>query len=187
MHLISQKAKTIEHRLSCEGLNLKWFQLQEQKVSRKEVSRKKGGGSSKRKSSGRGKGGKGGKKKAYKIVRLVSDAGTGFFYSKKKSRGVIDKLQLMKYDPRVKHHVLFKEVKWSEWNFLCYRSTCFHTLFADWLIMIDLPAWIKFLWVNMTTILVTICTLVSQAWKAKKRIMFSTKTYTRRTWNPFFW
>lgn len=54
---------------------------------------------------------KGGKKKASKIVRLVSAAGTGFFYAKKKSRTIIDRLQLLKFDPRVKRHVLFEEVK----------------------------------------------------------------------------
>ena len=44
------------------------------------------------------------------LIRLVSSAGTGYFYttSKKKSR---DKLQLKKYDPKIKQHVLFKEAK----------------------------------------------------------------------------
>ena len=44
------------------------------------------------------------------LIRLVSSAGTGYVYttSKKKSR---DKLQLKKYDPKIKQHVLFKEAK----------------------------------------------------------------------------
>lgn len=44
------------------------------------------------------------------LIRLVSSAGTGYFYTteKKKSR---DKLQLKKYDPKIKQHVLFKEAK----------------------------------------------------------------------------
>lgn len=44
------------------------------------------------------------------LIRLISSAGTGYFYTtvKKKSR---DKLQLKKYDPVVKKHVVFKEGK----------------------------------------------------------------------------
>lgn len=44
------------------------------------------------------------------LIRLVSSAGTGFFYTTSKKRGR-DKLQLKKYDPRIKQHVLFKEAK----------------------------------------------------------------------------
>jgi large subunit ribosomal protein L33 len=51
-----------------------------------------------------------GKKKVFKIVRLVSTAATGFVYTKKKSSKITDKLQQLKYDPRVKRHVLFEEV-----------------------------------------------------------------------------
>ncbi|KAK7401798.1 hypothetical protein VNO78_13580 [Psophocarpus tetragonolobus] len=49
-------------------------------------------------------------KKKTKIIRLVSTAGTGFFYAKKKSKKM-DKLELKKYDPKVKRHVLFRESK----------------------------------------------------------------------------
>ena len=44
------------------------------------------------------------------LIRLVSTGGTGYFYTteKKKSR---DKLQLKKYDPVLKKHILFKEAK----------------------------------------------------------------------------
>ena len=44
------------------------------------------------------------------LIRLVSTAGTGFFYttSKKRSR---DKLELKKFDPKVNKHVVFKEAK----------------------------------------------------------------------------
>ncbi|KAL1346256.1 hypothetical protein AAHE18_08G176800 [Arachis hypogaea] len=45
------------------------------------------------------------KKLLFKIIRLVSAAGTRFFYAKKKSR----KIDLKKYDPKLKHHVLFTE------------------------------------------------------------------------------
>lgn len=49
-------------------------------------------------------------KTAREQIRLVSTAGTGFFYvtTKKKSR---DKLELKKYDPRIRKHVPFKEAK----------------------------------------------------------------------------
>ncbi|KIO19812.1 hypothetical protein M407DRAFT_246047, partial [Tulasnella calospora MUT 4182] len=44
------------------------------------------------------------------LVKLVSTAQTGFFYSKVKKRGG-PTLSLMKYDPQAGHHVLFKERK----------------------------------------------------------------------------
>ncbi|XP_062168466.1 uncharacterized protein LOC133874619 [Alnus glutinosa] len=90
---------------------------------RKKLSRKKGGNSNRKKKSrrkGRKKGGnsdrkkkrrmKWGKKKVFKIVRLVSTAATGVVYTMKKSSKITDKLQQLKYDPRVKRHVLFEEV-----------------------------------------------------------------------------
>jgi large subunit ribosomal protein L33 len=54
-----------------------------------------------------------GKKKIGQIlIKLVSQAGTGFFYvTKKNPRNVPYKLQRMKYDPRVDKHVLFTEAK----------------------------------------------------------------------------
>ena len=44
------------------------------------------------------------------LIRLVSTAGTGYFYTttKKKAR---DKLKLKKYDPVLRKHVEFKEGK----------------------------------------------------------------------------
>lgn len=46
------------------------------------------------------------------IVKLVSTAGTGYFYTttknKKKST---ERLELRKYDPKVRKHVLFRETK----------------------------------------------------------------------------
>jgi large subunit ribosomal protein L33 len=44
------------------------------------------------------------------LIRLISTAGTGFFYTTQKKRGT-EKLQLKKYDPRVNKHVMFKEGK----------------------------------------------------------------------------
>ena len=46
------------------------------------------------------------------LVKLVSTAGTGFFYvTRKNPRKVINKIELRKYDPRVQQHVLFRESK----------------------------------------------------------------------------
>lgn len=45
-------------------------------------------------------------------VRMVSTAGTGFFYTTMKNRrNTPDKLSLKKYDPVVRQHVEFKEAK----------------------------------------------------------------------------
>ncbi|XP_049392326.1 uncharacterized protein LOC125856743 [Solanum stenotomum] len=57
----------------------------------------------------------GDKKKAGALfVRLVSTAGTGFFYVKKKIKTLLTnqtKLEFRKFDPHVNCHVLFKEEK----------------------------------------------------------------------------
>jgi large subunit ribosomal protein L33 len=46
------------------------------------------------------------------LIRMMSTAGTGFFYVKKKNpRKMTDKLVMRKYDPRVRKHVEFKEAK----------------------------------------------------------------------------
>jgi large subunit ribosomal protein L33 len=51
-------------------------------------------------------------KKATILVKLESSAGTGFFYVKKRNpRKQTEKLSFMKYDPRAKKHVEFKETK----------------------------------------------------------------------------
>ena len=45
-------------------------------------------------------------------IKLISSADTGFFYvTKKNPRTKPEKLELMKYDPKVRKHVLFKESK----------------------------------------------------------------------------
>lgn len=54
----------------------------------------------------------GGKKAGAILIKLVSSAGTGFFYVKKKNpRRLTSKLQFMKHDPIVNKHVLFTEAK----------------------------------------------------------------------------
>ncbi len=45
-------------------------------------------------------------------IKLVSSAGTGFFYvTKKNARTMTEKLIVRKYDPVVRKHVEFKESK----------------------------------------------------------------------------
>ena len=45
-------------------------------------------------------------------IKLVSTADTGFYYvTKKNPRTKPEKLELMKYDPKARKHVLFKEAK----------------------------------------------------------------------------
>ncbi|KAL2458575.1 Large subunit ribosomal protein L33 [Forsythia ovata] len=54
------------------------------------------------------------KKAGAMLVRLVSAAGTGFFYVVKKTKRLQSsqiKLEFRKYDPRVNRHVLFTEAK----------------------------------------------------------------------------
>ena len=52
-----------------------------------------------------------GKKKTI-IVKLVSAAGTGFYYTIRKNPKSIQRpLAFRKYDPVVRQHVLFKEAK----------------------------------------------------------------------------
>ena len=52
------------------------------------------------------------KKGVATLVKLVSKAGTGFFYvARKNPRKTPGKLQAVKYDPRVRQHVLFAESK----------------------------------------------------------------------------
>jgi len=51
-------------------------------------------------------------KPATVLIKLVSTADTGFFYvTKKNPRTSTEKLQLRKYDPVVRKHVVFKEAK----------------------------------------------------------------------------
>ena len=45
-------------------------------------------------------------------VRMVSTADTGFFYTTyKNKRNSPDKLEMKKYDPKARKHVIFKEAK----------------------------------------------------------------------------
>lgn len=45
-------------------------------------------------------------------IKLVSSAGTGYFYTTTKNkRTSTGKLEMSKYDPKVRKHVMFKESK----------------------------------------------------------------------------
>lgn len=49
------------------------------------------------------------------LIRLMSHAGTGYFYVKRKNpKTMLHKLELMKYDPIVNKHVLFSEQKFKK-------------------------------------------------------------------------
>ncbi len=51
-------------------------------------------------------------KKNTVLVKLVSTAGTGFFYVKKRNpKKLQEKLSFKKYDPVVRKHVQFNEAK----------------------------------------------------------------------------
>jgi len=45
-------------------------------------------------------------------IKLVSSAGTGWFYTTtKNNRTKPEKLELKKYDPKIRKHVMFREEK----------------------------------------------------------------------------
>lgn len=45
-------------------------------------------------------------------IKLVSSAGTGFYYTTTKNkRTMTEKLEMKKFDPRIRKHVMFKEAK----------------------------------------------------------------------------
>jgi large subunit ribosomal protein L33 len=51
-------------------------------------------------------------KKEREKIKLLSTAETGFFYTTTKNRKTMpDKLELKKYDPIARKHVVFKEAK----------------------------------------------------------------------------
>lgn len=45
-------------------------------------------------------------------IRLVSTAGTGYFYTTDKNkRNMPEKMEIKKFNPKVRKHVIFKEAK----------------------------------------------------------------------------
>lgn len=56
------------------------------------------------------------KKKATMLYRMISTAGTGFFFlGEKSTKYATRKLALRKYDPLVNRYVLFTEQKLKKW------------------------------------------------------------------------
>ena len=56
-------------------------------------------------------------------IKLVSSAGTGHFYTTSKNkRTMTEKLEIKKYDPVVRKHVMYKEakIKVNPLPLLCY-------------------------------------------------------------------
>jgi large subunit ribosomal protein L33 len=46
------------------------------------------------------------------LIRMISSAGTGHFYTTDKNKKTIPgKLEMLKYDPKVRKHVMYKEGK----------------------------------------------------------------------------
>lgn len=51
-------------------------------------------------------------KSAREKIRLVSSAGTGHFYTTDKNkRTMTGKMEIKKFDPKVRKHVMYKEAK----------------------------------------------------------------------------
>ncbi|MBL8317521.1 MAG: 50S ribosomal protein L33 [Burkholderiaceae bacterium] len=51
-------------------------------------------------------------KSAREKIKLESTAGTGHFYTTNKNKKTTpDKIELMKFDPKARKHVLYKETK----------------------------------------------------------------------------
>lgn len=51
-------------------------------------------------------------KSAREKIKLESSAGTGHFYTTNKNKKTTpDKLELMKFDPKARKHVMYKETK----------------------------------------------------------------------------
>ena len=51
-------------------------------------------------------------KSAREKIKLVSSAGTGFYYTTDKNKRLHpEKMEVRKYDPVVRQHVMFKEAK----------------------------------------------------------------------------
>ena len=44
-------------------------------------------------------------------IRLISSAGTGHFYTDKNKKNTPAKMEIRKYDPTIRKHVIYKEGK----------------------------------------------------------------------------
>ena len=58
-------------------------------------------------------------------IRLVSSAGTGHFYTTDKNKKTMpEKMEIKKFDPKARKHVIYKEAKLSNFSFCQKPSTC---------------------------------------------------------------
>ena len=65
-------------------------------------------------------------------VKMVSTADTGYFYVKfKNPKTKTEKLELKKYDPKVRKHVIFKEQKITDYKIEYEKKVIISMLFAD--------------------------------------------------------
>ncbi len=68
-------------------------------------------------------------------IKLVSSAGTGHFYTTTKNkRTKPEKMELKKYDPVVRQHVIYKKLKSNNFRFLVMKTPpggVFITLFRQ--------------------------------------------------------
>ena len=56
-------------------------------------------------------------KSAREKIRLVSSAGTGHFYTTDKNkRNMPEKMEIKKYDPTIRKHVVYKEAKIKQFS-----------------------------------------------------------------------
>ena len=63
-------------------------------------------------------------KSAREKIRLVSSAGTGHFYTTDKNkRNMPEKMEIKKYDPTIRKHVIYKEAKIKQIDFNIARKS----------------------------------------------------------------
>jgi len=59
-------------------------------------------------------------------IRLVSSAGTGYFYTTTKNKRTMpEKMEIKKFDPKIRQHVIFKEAKIKFFDFHFFRHCTF--------------------------------------------------------------
>ena len=68
-------------------------------------------------------------KSAREKIRLVSSAGTGHFYTTTKNKkNTPDKMEIKKFDPKARKHVIYKETKLSKQQQLLLKTLIFDHL-----------------------------------------------------------
>jgi len=83
---------------------------------------------------------KGGREK----IKLESTAGTGHFYTTSKNKKTMpEKMSIMKFDPKARKHVEYKEIRQNHFSLISLYSTCLRALGSNF--MIDIFSGIVFL------------------------------------------